>query len=602
MIGMYLSLPDRLRKFLQVVMDLALFGCATVGFVCLMLDLGWNLSMDDRFLALGVTQFVLWLFVAQEAFRPLLAENFRQYLRLRWPELLLALVFAGELFVANFYGEFFLIKLGELFPHLHPLRLMLASIAGVGVIGGFLYFIRSARTNQWLSLRKLSPSWALILGFAGLIVVGTLLLKMPNSQAQPVGWMDCWFVSTSAVCVTGLSPVNTAQVWTPLGQGIILVLIQLGGLGVMTFTYFVSYFLSGGLSLRERVVLRDLLNEDNIGFIGQMLLMIGGATLVIEGIGTAWFYFSFDFPAYVETPLFYSFFHTVSGFCNAGFSLFPTDLRGIGFENNFVTQLCLMSMIVLGGIGFPTLKNIWDCALNWFKRRVLRRQTPHRHWSTNTRLAVGMTAGLLLLGAVGFYAFQCLYVGTSPDAATPNWRIALFSAVTCRTAGFSMDDVALWSVPAALLGIFLMFIGGSPGGTAGGVRTTTFAVGCANAWQMLREKSRLDIFTRSFPPLLAQRAFAVVLLSCLYISVITLVLIIIHPQLPPLNLLFETVSAFTTTGLSRATSGELSDTGKALISVTMLVGRVGILVMAMAFVPKAQPGRVLLPKGNILLS
>ncbi len=597
---MYISFPDRVRKVLEAVMDLSLFASSVVGFVCLMLDLGWNLSQDYRFWALGVTQFVLWLFVAQEALRPLMAINFKDYLRSRWVEVLLAVVFAAELVAANFYGEWFLIKLAEWFPNMHPLRLMLMGISGVGAVGGFLYFLRSARTSKRLSLRHVSPGWMMIVGFVGLSTTGALLLMMPNCQAVPVRWIDCWFVATSASCVTGLATVNTALTWTPLGQAIILILIQLGGLGVMTFTYFIAYFLSGGLSLSDRVVLRDLLNEDNIGFIGQMLLMIGGATFAIEAVGVAWMYVSLDhFPEYENHALYFSVFHAVSAFCNAGFTLFPDDVHHSGLLASVSSQFCIMTMIVMGGIGFPVLKNTAEVVWSRVTRVVLRRQTAYRHLNVHTRIVLWVTAFLIVAGAVGFLVCD-LHYGTQEQVSA--WRAALFNSITCRTAGFMIDDIAKWSMPAAMLGILLMFIGGSPGGTAGGVRTTTVAVAGMNIWQMVRGKQRMELGNRSFGPELAQKAFAIITLSATFVLAVTVLLVIWHPGIPPINLLFEAVSAFSTTGASRGVSPNLTDAGKVAIIISMLVGRIGILVVAFSLIPKARPGRVKLPDGTILLS
>ncbi len=587
-----MNLSDKTQKRFQIALDLCLFASALVGFGCLMADLGWNLSGRGHEVAFGISQGVLALFVLQELVRPLLADNLRQYFRTRWPELGLAVIFALGLALVRVYGDQFSEALQVRFPNMHPLRFMLACVSGFGAVGGFLYFLRSARSSGWLSLRKISPSWSLIIGFVGLSTIGTLLLMMPNCQAQPVGWMDCWFVSASASCVTGLTTVNTAAAWTPLGQVIILLLMQLGGLGVMTFTYFISLFLSGGLLLGDRVVLRDLLNEDNIGVIGQMLLLVCGATFLIEALGAAWFYFSFDMAAYADDRLWFSVFHSVSAFCNAGFTLFADDWHRTDIVRNLGMQGSLMFLIVLGGLGFPALKNAWDVGRNWVARKILRRQLQRLQWTPHTRLVMWMTAGLIVVGTLIFYATD----------AQRGWSTAAFDAVSCRTAGFSIENVAAWGTPAVMLTLFLMFVGGSPGGTGGGVRTTTFAVACLNAWQMLTQKSQLTLFNRSYEATLAQRAFAVIFLSAMYIFIASAALIVLHPQLPPLDLLFEATSAFTTTGLSRGLTAQLGAAGKVIVIFTMIIGRVGIFAFLLALVPHAKSGRVVFPKGTILLS
>ncbi len=444
--------------------------------------------------------------------------------------------------------------------------------------------------NQLLAFAHFSPRALLIASYVALIAAGAALLKLPNATREPLSWLDAFFTSTSAVSVTGLIVVDTATVFTGSGHAILLGLIQLGGLGLMTFTYFFVALFGAGLTLRDRSLLLEYLNEDHVGRVTGTLVAIVAMTLVFEAVGA--------FLLWWLTPgagAFVSVFHAVSAFCNAGFSLYSAGLYDPVTRTHVPYQLVIMILIVVGGLGFPVLKNLWDCA------RTFRRPVRTVRLTTHTRIVMTTTAALLVAGAVLLFALE----PSGPAGATVGEcaLTAVFNSVTARTAGFNTVPIEALAAPTAVVLMVLMFIGGSPAGTAGGIKTTTFAVALLNTLHLLRDAGNdLVAFRRRIPSVVANRAFAVALLGLGWVTATTIVLIVLMPRHPPLDLAFEAVSAFATVGLSRGLTFSLTEPAKIVLMLSMLVGRIGILYVALGMVRRSRPGRIGYPEGNIIIS
>lgn len=456
----------------------------------------------------------------------------------------------------------------------HPVHIWLVGLAAIQQVLVFL-----SRFGDWLPffersfLSRSSPGVILVFTFTVLIIAGCLLLKMPNATTAGISWLDALFTSTSAVCVTGLIVVDTATAFTPLGQGIILLLIQLGAFGIVTLTFLLAVISGQGFSVSSRFFLRDLLSVDNMRNLSSTIAVIIGLTLILELIGAIALHALWADGLHAgDSGWWIAVFHSVSAFCNAGFSIFTdglADERAVGQRG---VQAVIMLLIVLGGIGFPVLLELGRKI-----RETLTLGRTHRHtpfFSAHTRLVLVSTAVLLLGG--GFLLWLGGGAGASNSVADHIWEAA-FNSVTARTAGFNITDMSLLPSASTAIIILLMFIGGSPGGIAGGIKTTTFAIAMLNLKRILLSRRDVQIFERRVEERITSRAFAVVLLSGLWIFTATALLLYLQPSFSLIDTLFESVSAFATVGLSRGITAELSGPSKVVVIATMLVGRIGIL-------------------------
>lgn len=452
--------------------------------------------------------------------------------------------------------------------------------------------------------RKVHPGWLLILSFLAAIAVGTLLLKMPRSviDGEHLSWIDAVFTSTSAVCVTGLVVENTATFFSPTGQVILLLLIQAGGLGIMTLTFFAAVVLFEGLSLHDRLILGKMIHENRLSRINKTLTFIVLMTLVCEGIGACVLFLGMDASLAVGERLFQAAFHSVSAFCNAGFSTLPDGMASAVVDGNLTWQFCIMALVVIGGLGALVVEDLSYWALAKCKKGF-RRESPRSRLRVHTRLVLAITGSLVIGGALVVYITEFLFSDgpANGGAATT----ALFHSITARTAGFNTVDLNGIAPLTVQILMILMIIGGSPGGTAGGLRTTVIAVGLGHLWLQMRSSKRgMVAFNRRIPAATGARALGLMVLAAIWLGInfILLQLIEAGGGISETRLFFELVSSFATVGLSLDVTAHLSAGGKALIILNMFVGRIGLLaVLAAMLRPDTRPesGR---PEEDILLT
>jgi potassium uptake TrkH family protein len=455
-----------------------------------------------------------------------------------------------------------------------------------------LKWLRHGR-RTWMT--HVQPRTIVIGSFVTLIVGGALLLMTPNATKHGIDWVDALFTSTSAVCVTGLSTLDTETCFTMHGQFVILVLLQAGGLGLMTFTFFLTMLAGEGISLHDRALLREVMSERNIGYISRVLLEIITWTALIEGVGALFIHHAFlsaNLPG--QLTWWHSIFHSISAFCNAGFSTLSGGLADARIASLRSVQAVVMCLVVMGGLGFPVLREL--------RQRLLAKLLPAyfkmpSHMTLHTRLVLRMTLILLVGGAALIYA--CQYAGGGP--APSLWR-AMFDSVTARTAGFNIADVGQYSLSVSLVIIFLMFVGGSPAGTAGGVKTTTFALAVLNLWTIVREKREIQVGWRSVSQRTANQAFAILVISLAWVGLATFAMTLVEPAKLFIDLLFETVSAFGTVGLSRGVTASLTEPAKLILVATMFIGRIGLIVIASALLHARRDVRYTLPKEDVSLT
>jgi trk system potassium uptake protein len=454
------------------------------------------------------------------------------------------------------------------------------------------------------SSRKVHPGWLLITSFFAAIAVGTLLLKMPRSIAdgEHLSWLEAAFTSTSAVCVTGLVVENTATFFSPTGQVIILLLIQAGGLGMMTLTFFAAVVLFEGLSLHDRLMLGKMLQENRLSRINKTLTFIVLMTLVCEGIG-AWVLFcGMDASLAFEERLFQSAFHSVSAFCNAGFSTLPDGMASEVVEGNLTWQFCIMALVVIGGLGALVVEDLSHWSLAKCKK-LFRRELPRPRLRVHTRLVLAITGSLVFGGALIIYATEFLFSDGPANGGTAT--TALFHSITARTAGFNTVDLNGIAPLTVQILMVLMIIGGSPGGTAGGLRTTVVAVGLGHLWLQMRSSKRgMVAFNRKIPATTGARALGVMVLAAIWLGINFILLQIIETGsgISETRLFFELVSSFATVGLSLDVTAGLTEGGKALIILNMFVGRIGLLAVLAAMLRRDTRPASGKPEEDILLT
>lgn len=463
------------------------------------------------------------------------------------------------------------------------------------------------RVFEWLLNKSrngtplMPPALQFVVSLGLVILVGTGLLFMPNSTYADVdlSFTDALFTSTSAVCVTGLNVVDFCGTYTLLGQIFVLALIQIGGFGIMTFAYFVAMIAGQGFSLRDRVLLKDLINENTLDSAVSFIQTVVIVTFTVELIGATFLYFSWrscDINLMGQPLWWHCLFHSISAFCNAGFSTFPNNLMEPGVVNSYWGQGIIMLLIISGGLGFGIYL---EC-----KNQVIKRFFHNHHhykirWTPYFKIVIYTTIILIIGGAIMLAAFG----QKSPDMSWERhlW-ICLFNSVTTRTAGFNVNDLALYLPAPTLILCALMIIGGSPGGTAGGMRTTTVAIAAADIWRILRGRSYVEFFRRSIDSYIVTRCVATIVISGAWIGFSTMVCCWQEPNLSPINIFFENCSAFATVGLSQGVTPLLNDTSKYIIMLNMLAGRAGLFLFLIALAGNPKPRRYHYPSVRIPLT
>jgi len=441
-----------------------------------------------------------------------------------------------------------------------------------------------------------SPETGLIGGFAAVIFLGTLLLSLPWAQTTgKVGLIDALFTSTSAVCVTGLTVVDTEKDFTRFGHVVILLLIQTGGLGVMTFAALAFQLLGRRFSLQSEAVLHDtLFQRDVAGQFQRAFKTIVTLTFAIEGAGTLFLWLML-LPTMNPGPaLFSALFHSVSAFCNAGFSLRSDNLAGLRGNEGFL--IVIMVLIILGGLGYTVLHELLNKAKGYAGPK---RPSNVARVTLHGRLVLWVSSILVVAGAVSFLIFGLTAAETTVSQKVLN---AMFQSVTARTAGFNSLDIGALPQASLFILIALMFVGGSPGSCAGGVKTTTAAIWGARLLSALRGRRDVRILDRRLPWELVGRTDVLMALALFWNLVGTLFLLTTESHLPhgALGLMFEQISAFGTVGLSVGLTPDLSTAGKLWITLTMFVGRLGPLTIAIWMFPKERT-HVRYPKGTVMI-
>lgn len=456
----------------------------------------------------------------------------------------------------------------------------------------FLFLTEASSVMRFIYSKSMNASFLFLASFAVLILIGGLLLMLPNATVAGITPIDALFTSASAVCVTGLIVVDTATAFTMLGKGILLALIQIGGLGIMTFTALLSYLAAGSVSFQSQLALKDMLYSNRLSNVIQLVSRIIMVTLFFELIGMLFIHWSVGETITTDKfeRIFFATFHAVSAFCNAGFSTLSNGLYEEPIRFNYTLQLILAGLIILGGMGFPIVFNLFTFirikATN-IGRRILRlppeEETYTRIIQMSSRLAMTTSAILLLVGFVSYFVFE--QHNTLPQHPTLWGKIAtsFFAAVTPRTAGFNTVDLTVINLPTVMIYLLLMWIGASPGSTGGGIKTTTAAVAFLNLGSLVRGKDRTEVFHTQISESSINKSFGIILLSLLILGLAVTLIAVHDGDKGLLRIAFEAFSAYSTVGLTLGLTQELSEMSKIVLIAVMFIGRVGALTILVAF-------------------
>ena len=570
----------------------------------IIIDYGFALDEKEANYILGVYDFAWWIYFILFSGR-LLCGLLSISRKLLTAHILLGVL----LYLSTFPRLFGLSGESSLLPWLWD---FLESTYYTAALVGIFAVLDVSRGIVSFINKNTNPALLLAASFAAIIFVGTILLLVPRSIVAHIrlSVIDALFVSTSAVCVTGLSPVDIATTFTREGQIILMLLIQIGGLGVMTITSFFAMFFMGNTGLYNQFALRDMINgSDNSASLVSMLLYIFGFTFVIELIGAVfiWMCIHSSLDLSLHEEIFFVLFHSVSAFCNAGFSTMTGNLGNpILMHGSNLFYLTISLLVIMGGIGFPILVNfkniiIYHTQALW-RRWVLKmdKHTRFNHLTNiNTKIVLTMTL-VLLVGSCSFIALQEWDGAFSGMSTEQKLTHAFFNAVVPRTVGFNSVVLTDFSLLTLVVYIFLMWVGGASQSTAGGVKVNAFAVAWANFISVVRRRSNVVLFNRELAGDSVRRASAVVFGSIIAIIIFFSLLVAIEPAITPLGLFFETVSALGTVGSSLNVTSQLCDESKVLLALLMFTGRVGLITFMTSIMKPSGCLRYRLPKDNII--
>lgn len=451
-----------------------------------------------------------------------------------------------------------------------------------------LIFFKNIMTKIYERIVKNVPLF-LGMSFLVVILIGATLLSLPiaSVDGNSVGFINAFFTASSATAVTGLVVANTATQWTMFGKVVIITLIQIGGLGTITLFSIATVLLGKKVSLQQRLLVKEQLNITSMSGIVKWVIYVTKITFLIEFIGALLLSFSL-IPKYgFKTGVWYSIFHAISAFCNAGFDLFGDSI--VSYSGDIYINMIICGLVIMGGLGFLVYMDIYN-------------SRNFRNLKMHSKVVISVSALLLIIGTVATLLIEYNNSLSIGDFGFGHKVLAsFFQSTVTRTAGFNSIDIGQVHDATAIIYILLMFIGGSPASTAGGLKTTTFAVMVFSTIGMVRGEHDIVIFNRKIDKEVILRALAITIVCISLVVIVTMAIAIVeHDRFDSLDILFETVSAFGTVGMSRGITPHLSDISKIILGFTMFIGRVGPTTIAVGLM-KTKPSSIKYASGKILV-
>lgn len=469
----------------------------------------------------------------------------------------------------------------------------------------FYFIIRLMILVRYIYEVYYNPAIVFVGSFFAIIFIGSFFLMLPNATTNGISFTDALFTSTSAVCVTGLIVLDTAKDFTTIGQTIIICLIQIGGLGILTFTSFFAFFFRGSSSFKEGLNVQNFIAQDTLKDVLKMALNVVIFTLSVELIGAIIIYFSILDNEFIQDKIFFSIFHSISAFCNAGFSTMSSGLAEFHLKFNYYMQWIIMILIVFGGLGYNIIFNFYQYirtyVIEFFDAKKIHKQVSIM--TLNSKIVLYTTGALLMGGFVFLFISESQNMLLEHTTVFGKITTSAFNAVTPRTAGFNTMNFSDYTVPSLLFIIFLMWIGASPASTGGGIKTSTFALATLNIFTIAQGKSRIQMMGRRISSESTSRAFAILCISLIVIGFTILSLLIFEPPGSDLlTIVFESFSAYSTVGLSIGNTAGWTEPSKYTLILTMFIGRIGMLNLMIGVLRQMNHQFYEYPKENILIN
>ncbi len=589
-----LAIWDKKKLISNIFIGLSLF-VSLIAILSVIFYHGYPITDKTHYWSKIIIKYSLIFYVIKYFVYLLINFRIREYFRKTWLEGLIILSIIINLILYYNYNFYFIDWIGRYYNIAH---IKDYSIIFVQFYFFIVIFIEISKVSRFVSKLSIGPSGLMLLTFILLIIIGSLLLVLPEMTTNGISYINALFTSTSACCVTGLTVVDTATCFTIKGKLIIMMLIQFGGINIIAFATFFATFSSDKSGLKFQSILKDMISADKLSSTKVILREIVLYSFGIELIGAilmfAYWYFSGAFPNYKEN-IFFSAFHSVSAFNNAGFALWTNNIYDTAVRHSYFIQTIIMFLIFFGGLGFIAIQDIFSPRMIAF-----RKKKKWRKLKVSSRVALNTSLVLIVVGALFFFTLEN-NKSIKDEPIISQIFASFFQSVSSRTAGFNSVDFTLVGQPMLLVLIILMFIGASPGSTGGGIKTTTFFVLSKSVISTIRGKKQIEIGKNSISFTLIDQAYTIFLFSISLIFLSAFALTITDGNFSFIQILFEEVSAFGTVGLSTGITPNLSDAGKIVIILTMYVGRVGTLTIGLALSRKALSNRYKYAKADIMI-
>lgn len=560
---------DSVRRILQICS--AVISLVTI--VCIICYHGMYISLEAKNIIRIIIHGSLCFYVVKYFVLLFYSLHRRDYLKKSWFEgVIIFLLIAQFLSVHIFHLSLDLFE-SENFENYYLLFIQFYFL--------IIVLIEFTKANGFLGKFNLSPPLLMVASFFILIAFGTLLLCMPRMTVNGISFVDALFTATSASCITGLTVVSTGTCFTMKGQVVIMILIQLGGISILSFATFFTTFLSKSfVGLRYQYMLRDMLDTNQLSESVALLRSIVLTTAIIEFSGVALLYTYWNTTGFFTTNsenLFYSLFYTISAFNNGGFVLMDKSLLDLGVSNSYFPQTIIAVLVFLGGIGFLTIRD-------FFSARRIRERKKHQ-WKglmPQTRIILTTTFAIILICTLIFFLIEKDHALSGQKSFFDKIFTSFFQIITCRTSGFMVLDVNTMALPTMIMITLIIFIGGSPGSTAGGVKTTTLFVLIKSVLATIQGKKNIEYKHRTIHFSLVDRAYSIILMSLAFILISCFLITLVQPDVSLNHAIFETTSAFTTCGLSSGAPADWCNAAKIILVINMYIGRIGTLTLAFA--------------------
>lgn len=565
------------QRIISLILRILILFISVLTVAALVYYHGFNHTQEYRSFIFNIIKLFYGFFILNFALKLFFTLDRLEFIRSNWVETILLLIVTYDVISHYLFGVPLLHKIFESLNLRHFNTVYTLFIQFYLLILVFIEFIRNYKDFNRI---KIKPATLFNMSFILLILGGAFLLSLPamNTTGKFLNFTDALFLSASASCVTGLSTLDVSSFFTIKGHIVLLVLIQLGGIGILTFATFFATFIKKGIGLKHENAIKSLTDSESLSGAHGLLRPIIFFTLAFEAISAIGTYSLWgDTPFHSqEEKIFHSIFHAVSAFNNAGFSLYVDGLHTEGLRHLYILHLLIAITIFFGSLGFPAFKDMFN------RQNIKQRMAqPWKKWKLSTRIAFFTGLFLVFAGAIMFYILE--KDNTLKDMKPVEAAItSIFQSTTTRTAGFNTVNIGDLNIQTIFIFLFLMFIGASSGSTGGGIKTSTFVVIFVALWGTVKGKRQFTLGERNIPKEILLKAFSIFIVSATFVFLVIFALTFTDGEKPLITLIFEAISAFATVGLTMGITMSLSAAGKLILVLTMFAGRVGLLSLALS--------------------